>query len=210
MTIWSELPRARVGEMLADAATLVWVAVWATLGWRLYMFLADLAGTGRFVAEGGTSLGAAGREVAEAIRGIPLIGEGAADAVGGAFAAAANPLISFGNDLERLLLAIAILLALLLVAAALVPWLNRYLPWRVSRLRRLRAAKRVVRRPPIALEAGQVEHLLASRALHRLEYDELLEFSSDPFGDWVAGRYDRLARAELAEVGLRPSPASQS
>ncbi|HEX9738935.1 MAG TPA: hypothetical protein VGA91_06860 [Candidatus Limnocylindria bacterium] len=210
MTIWSELPRARVGEMLADAATLVWVAVWATLGWRLYMFLADLAGTGRFVAEGGTSLGAAGREVAEAIRGIPLIGEGAADAVGGAFAAAANPLISFGNDLERLLLAIAILLALLLVAAALVPWLNRYLPWRVSRLRRLRAAKRVVRRPPIALEAGQVEHLLASRALHRLEYDELLEFSPDPFGDWVAGRYDRLARAELAEVGLRPSPASQS
>jgi hypothetical protein len=210
MTIWSELPRARVGEMLADAATLVWVAVWATLGWRLYMFLADLAGTGRFVAEGGTSLGAAGREVAEAIRGIPLIGEGAADAVGGAFAAAANPLISFGNDLERLLLAIAILLALLLVAAALVPWLNRYLPWRVSRLRRLRAAKRVVRRPPIALEAGQVEHLLASRALHRLEYDELLEFSPDPFGDWVAGRYDRLARAELAEVGLRALTASRS
>jgi hypothetical protein len=210
MTIWSELPRARVGEMLADAATLVWVAVWATLGWRLYMFLADLAGTGRFVAEGGTSLGAAGREVAEAIRGIPLIGEGAADAVGGAFAAAANPLISFGNDLERLLLAIAILLALLLVAAALVPWLNRYLPWRVSRLRRLRAAKRVVRRPPIALEAGQVEHLLASRALHRLEYDELLEFSPDPFGDWVAGRYDRLARAELAEVGLRPLASTRS
>ncbi|MGH2484180.1 MAG: hypothetical protein ACRDE9_06965, partial [Candidatus Limnocylindria bacterium] len=90
------------------------------------------------------------------------------------------------------------------------PWLNRYLPWRVSRLRRLRAAQRVVRRPPIGLEAGQVEHLLASRALHRLEYDELLEFSPDPFGDWVAGRYDRLARAELAEVGLRPLAATRS
>ena len=210
MTIWSELARARVGEMLADAATLVWVAVWGTLGWRLYMFLADLAGTGRFVAESGTSLGAAGRQLAESIRGMPLIGEGAADAVGGAFGAAANPLIIFGNDLERLLLAIAVLLALLLVAAALVPWLNRYLPWRVSRLRRLRAAQRVVRRRPIALEAGQVEHLLASRALHRLEYDELLEFSPDPFGDWVAGRYDRLARAELAEVGLRPLAATRS
>jgi hypothetical protein len=210
MTIWSELPRARVGEMLADAATLVWVAGWGTLGWRLYMFLADLAGTGRFVAEGGASLGAAGRQLAEAIRGIPLIGEGAADAAAGAFGAAANPLIIFGNDLERLLLAIAVLLALLLVAAALVPWLNRYLPWRVSRLRRLRAAQRVVRRPPIALEAGQVEHLLASRALHRLEYDELLEFSPDPFGDWVAGRYDRLARAELAEVGLRPLAATRT
>jgi len=210
MTIWSELPRARLGEILADVATMAWIWFWGTLGWRLYVFLADLAGTGRFVAEGGTNLGAAGRQMAEAIRGVPLIGEGAADAVAGAFGAAANPLIIFGNDLERLLLAIAVLLALLLVAAALVPWLNRYLPWRVSRLRRLRAAKRVVRRPPIALEAGQVEHLLASRALHRLEYDELLEFSPDPFGDWVAGRYDRLARAELAEVGLRPLAATRS
>ena len=204
MTIWSELPRARAGEMIADVVTLAWVAVWGWLGWSLYLFLAGLAGAGRFVAEGGTSLGAAGRQLAEAIRRIPLIGEGAADAVGGAFAAAANPLISVGNDLERLLLAIAVLLALLLVAAALVPWLNRYLPWRVSRLRRLRAAQRVVRRAPIGVDAGQVEELLASRALHRLEYDELLEFSPDPFGDWVAGRYDRLARAELSEVGLRP------
>jgi len=210
MTIWSELPRARLGEILADVATLVWVAMWAWLGLRLYVFLADLAGVGRFVTEGGTSLGAAGRQLAEAIRGIPLIGEGSADTVGGAFAAAANPLISIGNDLERLLLAIAVLLALLLVAAALIPWLNRYLPWRVSRLRRLRAAKRVVRRAPVGVEAGQVEQLLASRALHRLEYDELLEFSPDPFGDWLSGRYDRLARAELAEVGLRPLAATRS
>jgi hypothetical protein len=210
MKIWSELPRARIGEMLADAATLAWVAVWGTVGWRLYEFLADLAGAGRFVAEGGTSLGAAGRQVADAMRGVPLIGEGAADAVGGAFAAAANPLISFGNDLERLLLAIAVLIALLLAAAALIPWLNRYLPWRIGRLRRLRAGERVVRRAPVGVEAGRIEQLLASRAVHRLEYDELLEFSPDPFGDWLSGRYDRLARAELAEVGLRPLAATRS
>ena len=204
MTIWSEVPRARFGEMIADVATLVWVAVWGTLGWRLYVFLADLAGAGRFVAEGGAGLSAAGRQLADAIRGIPLIGEGAADAVGGAFAAAANPLITFGNDLERLLLAIAVLLALLLVAVALIPWLNRYLPWRISRWRRLRGGMRVVRQAPTGVDPGRIEQLLASRAVHRLQYDELLEFSPDPFGDWLSGRYDRLARAELAEVGLRP------
>lgn len=210
MTIWSELPRARVGEMLADAATLAWVAVWGTLGTRLYVFLADLAGSGRFVAESGTNLGRAGRQLGESIRGIPLIGEGAADAVSGGFAAAANPLISFGTDLERLLLAIAVLLALLLVAVALIPWLNRYLPWRIGRLRRLRAGARVIRRAPVGVEAGRIEQLLASRAVHRLEYDELLEFSPDPFGDWLSGRYDRLARAELSEVGLRPMAAARS
>lgn len=210
MTIWSELPRARVGEMLADAATLAWVAVWGTLGTRLYVFLADLAGSGRFVAESGTNLGRAGRQLGESIRGIPLIGEGAADAVSGGFAAAANPLISFGTDLERLLLAIAVLLALLLVAVALIPWLNRYLPWRIGRLRRLRAGARVIRRAPVGVEAGRIEQLLASRAVHRLEYDELLEFSPDPFGDWLSGRYDRLARAELSEVGLRPVAAART
>jgi hypothetical protein len=196
--------------MLADVATLAWVALWGTLGLRLYLFLADLAGSGRFVAESGTNLGRAGRQLGESIRGIPLIGEGAADAVSGGFAAAANPLISFGTDLERLLLAIAVLLALLLVTVALIPWLNRYLPWRIGRLRRLRAGARVIRRAPVGVEAGRIEQLLASRAVHRLEYDELLEFSPDPFGDWLSGRYDRLARAELSEVGLRPMAAARS
>jgi hypothetical protein len=46
--------------------------------------------------------------------------------------------------------------------------------------------------------------VLALRAVTRLEYSDLLEFTPDPLGDWKAGRHDRLARAELASVGLRP------
>jgi hypothetical protein len=37
-----------------------------------------------------------------------------------------------------------------------------------------------------------------------LSYSELLEETPDPFGDFLSGRYERLARAELASVGLRP------
>lgn len=210
MTIWSELPRARLGEFLADVATLVWVGLWAYLGGNLYLFLANLAGAGRIIHDSGVNLDAAGDQVANALQGIPLIGPGAAETVGGAFSAAADPLVTFGTDLERLLLIVAALLAMLVVAVALVPWLNRYLPWRIGRLRRLRAAKRVVRKAPTAADAGRIQELLASRALHRLEYDELLEFSPDPFGDWLSGRYDRLARAELSEVGLRPLTIAKS
>lgn len=210
MTIWSELPRARLGEFLADMATLAWVGLWAYLGGNLYLFLANLAGTGRVIRDSGVNLESAGGQVSHALEGIPLIGPGAAETVGGAFSAAAEPLVTFGTDLERLLLIIAALLALLVAAVALVPWLNRYLPWRIGRLRRLRAAKRVVRRAPTATDAGRIQELLASRALHRLEYDELLEFSPDPFGDFLSGRYDRLARAELSEVGLRPLAAAKS
>jgi hypothetical protein len=42
------------------------------------------------------------------------------------------------------------------------------------------------------------------RAVTRLDYPTLLEFTPDPLGDWATGRHDRLARAELASVGLRP------
>lgn len=206
MYIWSERPASRAREIIADVATLVWLTIWITLGVRLYGFLANLAGAGRFVREGGTEITRAGERIGSALEGIPLIGEGAASGVRDALAGAGDPLITFGTDLERLLLIISALLGLILVAVAIVPWLNRYLPWRIAAWRRLNAAARAIRGTPRTrpepIAEPVLEALLASRAIHRLEYDELLEFSPDPIGDWVAGRHDRLARAELDRAGL--------
>ena len=93
----------------------------------------------------------------------------------------------------------------------MVPWLNRYLPWRLAKWRRLNAAATAIRgsrqKSRKLIPAPEMETLLASRALHRLEYDELLEFTPDPFGDWLAGRHERLAEAELDRVGLRATSA---
>jgi hypothetical protein len=77
-------------------------------------------------------------------------------------------------------------------------------PWRARRLTDLRAAHRAIRRAPHDVSDAAVDRLLASRALHRLSYAELLRETPDPFGDFITGRYERLARAELASVGLRP------
>jgi hypothetical protein len=213
MQIWSERPGARAREIVADVLTLGWIVVWATIGIRLYGFLAHLAGAGRLVRDGGSGITNAGVQVGAALQGIPLVGEGAAEGVRGAFSGAGDPLMQFGTDLERLLIVVAALLGLLLVASALAPWLNRYLPWRVARWRRLNAAARVIRRRHVArsepLEDAELARILASRALHRLEYDELLDFTPDPFGDWVAGRHDRLVQAELDRVGLRAVAASR-
>jgi len=207
MHIWSERRGPRIRELVADILTLLWLAIWTSLGIRLYGLLANLAGAGRLVREGGAGITGAGETIGSALEQVPLVGEGAAAGVRGAFAGAGSPLITFGTDLERLLIIISAILGLLLVAAAVVPWLNRYLPWRIAKWRRLNAASRAIRgtrrsRPePIAPEA--IERLLASRAIHRLEYDELLEFSPDPLGDWLAGRNGALAQAELDRVGLR-------
>lgn len=209
MQIWSEVRGARAREIAADLATLVWVAIWATIGIRLYGFLANLAEAGRLVRQSGTDLLNAGERIGGAFAEIPFVGEGAAAGIRGSFAAAGDPLIEFGTDLERLLIAIAALIGLLVVATALVPWMNRYWPWRIERFRRLNAGARVIRRRRFAagtpVPKKEIDRILASRALHRLGYDELLEFSPDPFGDWFAGRHDRLARAELEAVGLRAS-----
>ena len=213
MHLWSERPGARIRQIVADIATLTWVAIWISIGVGLYRFLAQLAGAGRFISDSGNGLDGIGVRLAGALQGVPLVGKGAADGIRTGFSAAADPMIRFGGDLERLLILIAALLGLLLAAAALVPWLNRYLPWRIAAWRRLNAGARVIRRRRFARSApiakAELERILASRALHRLEYDELLEFTPDPFGDWVAGRHERLARAELDRVGLRALAAAR-
>jgi hypothetical protein len=207
MHIWSERPGPRAAELAIDVATALWLTIWISLGIRLYGFLANLAGAGRLVRDGGTRITGAGDSIGSALERIPLVGEGAADGVRGALASAGAPLVSFGTDLERLLIVVSALLGLLLVAVAVVPWLSRYLPWRVARWRRLNAGARAVRGPrrgrAVPIPDARLEEVLASRAVHRLEYDELLEHTPDPFGDWVAGRHDRLAAAELDRIGLR-------
>jgi hypothetical protein len=134
---------------------------------------------------------------------VPLIGEGVDTLTTGAFEAAGQPFIQVGNELEALLIFIARLLATLVVAVMVVPWLMRYLPWRAQRLATVRAAHRVIRRAPVDVPSATMQRALATRAINRLSYEELLEHTSDPFGDYASGRYDRLARAELASVGLR-------
>jgi hypothetical protein len=54
------------------------------------------------------------------------------------------------------------------------------------------------------LAPAAINRTLAMRAIARLSYDELLEATRDPLGDFARGYYDDLARAELATVGLRP------
>ena len=200
--IWSELRGARTREQVADIATVVWVGFWGVVAWQIYVALAAFAESGRLIRSGGTTMIESGVSLGDALAGIPLVGSGLRDVARNAFAGAGEPLADFGTDVEGFILLVAAILALLLVLATFVPWLSRYVPWRWERLRRMRAGVRAVRRAP-DLSPARLEEVLALRAVSRLEYATLLEFSPDPLGDWASGRHDRLARAELASVGLR-------
>ncbi len=202
-TWWSELPSRRALEVTADLATAIWVIVWIRIGWWLYGLLARFASTGAMVQAAGTGLEGAGQRVAAVLARVPMIGQPAADQVTVAFAATASPFIAIGSDLEHFMILVTTLLVLIVTAVPLVIWLQRFLPWRLKRLRTFRAAHRAIRVVP-SLKSAEIERLLAARAINRLPYEELLRHSPDPLGDWMAGRYERLAQAELASVGLRP------
>jgi len=201
--IWSELPVARVKEQVADFATLLWVVFWGNIVWQLFQFLAGFAEAGRTIRAGGQNMVQSGRDLGDSLAGLPLVGSQVRDLARDAFAGAGRPLSDFGTELEQFIFVVAVVLALLLALVTLAPWLNRYLPWRWARLRRVRAAHRAIRTAPDIGDAS-IERALAMRAVTRLDYTTLLEYTPDPLGDWAGGRHDRLARAELASVGLRP------
>ena len=201
--IWSELRVARLKEQVADVATLLWLVFWGSVVWRLFQFLAGFAEAGRTVRAGGEAMISSGSALGESLAGLPLVGSQVRDIVRDAFAGAGRPLSDFGAELERFIFVVAIVLALLLALVTIAPWLLRYLPWRWGRVRRLRAAHRAIRTAPDVADA-YIERTLAMRAVTRLDYSTLLEYTPDPLGDWAGGRHDRLARAELASVGLRP------
>lgn len=203
LKFWSEVPAARARELLADVATWAWVALWAVIGARIHDVISSFAQAGRVLQAGGTNIQGAGATLGEAFAGVPLVGVGIDDLATAAFATAGEPFIYVGHELESLLILIARLLALLVVAVMVIPWLSRYVPWRARRLATVRAAHRAIRRAPVDMTSGAMQRALATRALSRLSYPELLEHTADPFGDFAAGRFDRLAKAELASVGLR-------
>jgi len=201
--IWSELPVSRTREQLADVATLVWVAFWGSLVWQLFQFLIGFAGVGRAVQAGGQNMIEGGRVLGDSLAGLPLVGSQVRDLASGAFAAGGQPISTLGTELEQFITIVSVVLALLLALVTLGPWLIRYIPWRRDRLRRVRSAHRAIRTAPDS-DAG-IQTTLAMRAMARLDYATLLDFTPDPIGDWTSGRHDRLARAELASVGLRPA-----
>jgi hypothetical protein len=202
-TFYSEVGTARLREFLADVSTVIWVLFWIVTGFRIEEAVSGYAGLGRTLRDGGTNIQGAGAQVGDVLGNIPLIGAGVDTLTTGAFGAAGTPFVEAGDQLEALLLLIARLLAVLVVAVFVVPWLFKYVPWRVGRLRALRAAHQAIRRRPMDVSEALMQQALATRAINRLSYQELLDHTSDPFGDFAAGRYERLARAELASVGLR-------
>jgi hypothetical protein len=203
VTFWSETPGRRRREVAADVATWVWVAFWSVVAFRIHAAIVGFAEAGHALERGGVAIREAGTQVGSSLEGLPLVGHGAGDIARNAFIGAGEPFVFVGGEWVDLITLIARVLAILVLGVALVPWLSRYLPWRAARLAELRSATTAIRGRPHGMTHEAINRLLASRAIHRMSWEELLVHSRDPLGEFAAGRYKALARAELESVGLR-------
>jgi hypothetical protein len=94
---------------------------------------------------------------------------------------------------------LGLLLGLAIAVIPATPVLGFYLPLRLRRAREAQAVADHLADRGLDASLGE---LLARRAIHTLPYHVLQAVSADPVEDLRAGRFDRLAQAELRRLGL--------
>ncbi|MDQ5821538.1 MAG: hypothetical protein M3540_08865 [Actinomycetota bacterium] len=166
MRFYPDLPGRRAGTLARDALFVLLLLLLAVLGKRVHDAVDQLSVLGEGVRKAGDA--------------VPIVGD---------------PVKELGERGEDDVHGLANLLGLVTFAipAAFLCW--QYVPARLTHVRRLTAAERVLR--------GAEPRAVAMRAAFALPYGELLRFTRDPLGDLEAGRYDALVDAALDDAGLR-------
>ena len=156
--------------ILRDCLLLVLLVLLAWLGLKVHNTVDQLSVLGSGVKKVGDS--------------VPLVGD---------------PVKDLGERGEDSVHHLANVLGLLVfgVPALLVLWLM--LPERISQIRSLTAAARVLR----GRDDPERRRALAQRAAFSLPYGQLLTYTPDPLGDLAAERYDALVAAAFEDAGLR-------
>ncbi len=199
MRFYPVLPAQRVRTVLRDLVVLLLLFLFAWLGLKVHNAVDQLAVLGTGVEDAGAEIQGGFDTAAEAVDGAPIVGGDLADGLRDAGRASGGELAERGQAGRESVHRLANLLGLVtfLIPALLV--LSLTLPERISQIRGLTAAERVLGGP---LDPDR-RRLLAMRAAFSLPYGELVRYTRDPFGDLAAGRYDALIAAALEEAGLR-------
>lgn len=198
MRFYPDLAAQRARTLLGDLIVLALLLLFAWLGFKVHGAVDRLTVLGSGIEDAGTEIQGGFDTAADAVDRTPVIGGDLADGLRDAGGASGGELAERGEEGRENVRRLANLLGLVtfLIPAVLV--LSRALPGRVSQIRRLTAAQRVL--------GGQLteerRRLLAMRAAFSLPYEELARYTRDPFGDLAAGRYDALVAAAVEEAGL--------
>ncbi len=187
LMVYAKTPALRLRQVLLDAGTVVWVAIWVRVGLWLHELVQRLEGPGRGLEDAGNRI-ASWR--------VPILGNRL-----GPITSGGEALQRAGSTQQDVVQTLAVWLAVLLAALPIVWLLVRYLPGRLRWAREAAAASHIRAQPGAA-------QLFALRAMANQPLHQLRRASADPAGAYGRGDYEALAALELAELGLGPPLAA--
>ncbi len=182
---------------MVDGLVVFWVVLWAALAGWVGFSLWELADVGNTLVQSGQTLDSAGQALQRA-GDIPLIGD-VPEQLGTQVRATGADIIDRGQEALAYGRQLAVLLAVSIGLAPVVPVLLPYLPARLARRREVETVRRLLRDPE---RRASLDVYLAHRAVDTVPLHRLERLTADPWGDLTHGRVGTLATAELARMGL--------
>jgi hypothetical protein len=196
--LYAEKPGPALRQLITDALVVLWVYVWVRLSMGLYDTIEKLAVPGQKLEGAGNRLAEQFRDAGGKVRRVPIAGDDLAGPFNRA-GDAATEVADAGRQQQEIVHQVALVTSIALLVATLgvvaLFWLPRRLRWieRASAAARIRGGA-----------AGK--DLLALRALATQPLEKLAALDPDIAAAWRRGdadAVDRLAKLELAGVGLR-------
>ena len=181
-----------------DGVVALWVVFWLVIGVLAAIQIWNLGKLSTGVVDSGRALGTAGRALQD-LSALPVIGDRTGQ-LGQQVTTSGASIIAGGQEAATSTRVLAILLGVTIALGPLSPVLFVYLPGRLAWRAEVSQVTALLRDPT---RHDAVMAQLARRCLTNLSVAEVLKVSSEPEADLAAGRYDRLAAAELRRLGLR-------
>jgi hypothetical protein len=197
--LYADSPARRTMQVAGDVTVALLIALCVVIAHKVHDAALKLAVPGREIASSAGDMASRLHDAGSSLSGIPLVGGSVSGPFDGA-SGAATGLAAAGQRQEHAATALANWLGVVLVLVPVVLLLVFYLPPRLRFIRRATAAQRL-------LDAGAGPDLFAMRALVHQPLHVLTRVDVDPADGWR--RHDpavveRLARLELADMGLHP------
>jgi hypothetical protein len=203
MRLYPDMPGRRAAVIARDALVVMLLVLFGLVGLVVHGAVESIAVLGTGVREAGSSVRDGFEAAADAVDGVPVVGDDLGGALRGAGEGTGGNVEDLGRSGEDAVRDLATILGLTTFALPSLVLLTLYLPSRLELARRLTAADRVL----LADLSPERRRLIAMRAAFSLPYAQLLAYTRDPLGDLAEERYDALVAAALEDVGLRAPTA---
>jgi len=207
LTFYPQVPADRRSRIVRDLVVLGLLILFVWIGFKVHDLVGALSVLGSGVKEAGTTVEGGFTSVADAVAGVPVVGGPLSEVFHSAGDGTGGNLVDLGQQGEDAVWLLARTLGIVTAGLPIAVLLVAWLPGRITGIREMSSARAV---SGLDLDDPERRRLLAMRAAFGLPFRELLTYTSDPFGDLAAGRYDALVDAALADVGLVQSKVART